>query len=128
MSALPQSPALPAEPARPSLEDAETAALQREVDILLPKLYRADSTRELAGLLNIVAQARAVGKEGHDALEKLADRLRRMRAFDDLYVLTSAVNATGVGSKKMRRYEIQALIEMQVYETALDLVRPLLGE
>ncbi|MFT3725246.1 MAG: trypsin-like peptidase domain-containing protein [Hyphomonadaceae bacterium] len=128
MSAQPQSPALPSQPAQPSLDDAETAALQREVDAMLPKLYRADSTRELSGLLNIVAQARAIGKEGHDALETLADRLRRMRAFDDLYILTSAVNSSGVGSKKMRRYEIQALIEMQVYETALDLVRPLLGE
>jgi V8-like Glu-specific endopeptidase len=128
MSALPQSPTLPPEPAQPSLEDAEITALRREVDTLLPKLYRADATREMSGLLNIVARARTIGKEGHQELEKLAGQLRNMRAFDDLYILTSAMNANGIASKKIRRFEIQALIELKVYETALDLVRPLIAE
>lgn len=128
MSALPQSPSLPTEPAQPPLDDAEVAALRREVQTLLPKLYRADATREISGLLNIVARARAIGAEGHQELEALAERLRRMRAFDDLYILTSAMNANGIASKRMRRFEIQALIELKVYETALDLVRPLLAE
>ncbi len=128
MSALPQSPALPQEPAQPPLDDAEVTALRREVDTLLPKLYRADATREMSGLLNIVARARAIGAEGHEELEKLAEQLRRMRAFDDLYILTAAMNANGVASKRMRRFEIQALIELKVYETALDLVRPMLAE
>jgi V8-like Glu-specific endopeptidase len=127
MSALPQTPALPAEPATPSLEDAEQAALQRDIDRLLPSLYKADSTRELSGLLKIVARARAMGADGHEHLVKLAERLRKMRAFDDLYLLTSEMNANGIGDKKMRLFEVQALIELKVFERALDRVRPLLA-
>jgi V8-like Glu-specific endopeptidase len=123
MSALPQDPAAP-----PNVDDAGAFALKRDIDQLLPSLYKADSTHELSSLLNIVARARVMGKEGHEQLVQLAKRLRRMRAFDDLYVLTSAMNADGVGDKEIRRYEIQALIELGVYETALDLVRPLIAD
>lgn len=128
MSAQPQEPLLPDSPATPSLDDSEAHALQKRINKLIPRLYKEDATPELSGLLGIISTARAMGAEGFAMLKKLAEQLREMRVFDDLYILTSEMNANGMGDPKVRIWEIQALIEMKVYETALDLARPLISK
>ena len=60
-----------------------------------------------------------MGRAGFDLLKDFAERLRRDRAFDDLYVLTSEMNADGLDTPRTRHLEIQALIELGVFETAL---------
>ena len=104
----------------------ELRHLGKSIDELLPALWKTDTSTPLSQLLNIVAQARTLGDEGFDLVMGLAEKLRSLRAFDDLYVLTSEMNAVGLKERKSELYEIQALIELGVFETALDLVRPLL--
>jgi V8-like Glu-specific endopeptidase len=104
----------------------ELRHLGKSIDELLPVLWKTDTSTPLSQLLNIVAQARTLGDEGFDLVMGLAEKLRSLRAFDDLYVLTSEMNAVGLKDRTSELYEIQALIELGVFETALDLVRPLL--
>lgn len=100
--------------------------LRGEIDALFPALWKADSSSQLAALLNVIARAKTMGNPGFEMLKDFAERLKQNRAFDDLYVLTSEMNADGLDSPRTRRLEIQALIELGVFETALDLVRPML--
>ncbi len=104
----------------------ELRRLGKSIDDLLPQLWKTDTSSDLGRLLNIVAQARTQGDEGFGLVMGLAEKLRSLRAFDDLYVLTSEMNAVGLKERRSELYEIQALIELGVFETALDLVRPLL--
>ena len=116
---------LPDAPATPHGE-RDQDLLRTEIDALFPMLWKTDSSSQLSTLLNIIARAKTMGRPGFDMLKDFAERLRRNRAFDDLYVLTSEMNADGLDTPRTRRLEIQALIELGVFETALDLVRPLL--
>ena len=100
--------------------------LEKQIAELLPILWKTDSSPQLSKLLNIIAHAKTMGADGYQLLEALADKLRALRAFDDLYLLTSEMNADGLASPKTKRYEVQALIELGVFDTALELVRPLL--
>lgn len=100
--------------------------LLAEIDALFPALWKTDTSSQLSALLNVIARAKTMGRPGFDMLKDFAERLKQNRAFDDLYVLTSEMNADGLDSPRTRRLEIQALIELGVFETALDLVRPLL--
>jgi V8-like Glu-specific endopeptidase len=111
------------EAAVPPGEDAELAALTEEFAQLEPQLWKTDASSTLKPLLNVIARARALGSEGADALKGLADRLRRNRAFDDLYIVTSEMRAMGMADDTVRRWEIQALIELGVYSTAASLAR-----
>ena len=115
-------------PAAPAVanEKLEASRLQGDMDALFPILRKTDSTTQLAQLLNIVARGKTMGKPGYDMLVNFANRLKQTRAFDDLYILTSEMNSEGLQTQKTRRLEILALVEMGVFETALDLVRPLL--
>ena len=101
--------------------------LQGDIDALFPLLRKTDTTTQMAQLLNIVARGKTMGKPGYDMLKAFAERLKQTRAFDDLYILTSEMNSEGLDTQKTRRLEIQALVEMGVFETALDLVRPLMA-
>jgi V8-like Glu-specific endopeptidase len=107
-------------------ESLQKDRLQGDIDALFPLLRKTDTSTQLAHLLNIVARGKTMGKLGYDMLRTFADRLKQTRAFDDLYVLTSEMNSEGLQTQKTRRLEVQALVEMGVFETALDLVRPLL--
>lgn len=100
--------------------------LEKRISELLPILWKTDASPQLSKLLNIIAHAKTMGAEGYELLKGLADKLRSLRAFDDLYTLTSEMNADGLGSDKTRLYEVQALIELGVFDTALELVRPLM--
>jgi len=120
---LPSS--LPDTPAAPN-EARDQDLLRTEIDALFPMLWKTDSSSQLSSLLNIIARAKTMGRTGFDLLKDFAERLRRDRAFDDLYVLTSEMNADGLDTPRTRHLEIQALIELGVFETALDLVRPML--
>jgi V8-like Glu-specific endopeptidase len=113
------------EPAMPAPE-RDGARLADEIAKLAPILYRTDASPQLSAMLNIIARAKTMGQDGYRMLEGFANRLKQLRAFDDLYILTSEMNADGLSSPQTRRLEIQALIELGVFETALDLVRPLL--
>ncbi len=88
-----QPPRPTTEPAQPPLEDPNHGDYARARYVSWPTMLykRADATRETvwASSTSSPAPARSA-TEGHDALEALADQLRRMRAFDDLYILTSA--------------------------------------
>ena len=108
-------------------ETQQKDRLQRDIDALFPILRKTDTSTQLAQLLNIVARGKTMGRPGYDMLQEFAARLKQTRAFDDLYVLTSEMNAEGLETQMTRRLEIQALVEMGVFETALDLVRPLLA-
>ncbi len=101
--------------------------LQKDIDALFPVLRKTDTTTQMAQLLNIVARGKTMGKPGYEMLKGFAERLKQTRAFDDLYILTSEMNSEGLDTQKTRRLEIQALVEMGVFETALDLVRPLMA-
>ncbi len=116
---LPDTPAVPHHARDQDL-------LRTEIDALFPALWKTDSSPQLSSLLNVIARAKTMGRPGFDMLKDFAERLRRNRAFDDLYVLTSEMNADGLDTPRTRHLEIQALIELGVYETALDLVRPML--
>ncbi len=119
-------PRLPDTPAMP-YEDRDRDLLRTEIDALFPMLWKTDSSTQLASLLNVIARAKTMGLPGFELLKDFAERLRRNRAFDDLYVLTSEMNSDGLDTPRTRHLEIQALIELGVFETALDLVRPLLA-
>ena len=118
-------PPLPNTPAVPhGARDQDL--LRTEINALFPVLWKTDSTSQLSSLLNVIVRAKTMGRPGFDMLKDFAERLRRNRAFDDLYVLTSEMNADGLDTPRTRHLEIQALIELGVFETALDLVRPML--
>ncbi|MEQ1785107.1 MAG: hypothetical protein ABMA14_27500, partial [Hyphomonadaceae bacterium] len=119
------APPLPDAPAAPHGE-RDQDILRTEIDALFPMLWKTDSSSQLSTLLNVIARAKTMGRPGFDMLKDFAERLRRNRAFDDLYVLTSEMNSDGLDTPRTRHLEIQALIELGVFETALDLVRPLL--
>lgn len=118
----------PPTPEAPAIanEALQKDKLQGDIDALFPLLRKTDTSTQLAQLLSIVARGKTMGKPGYDMLKAFAERLKQTRAFDDLYVLTSEMNSEGLQTQKTRRLEIQALVEMGVFETALDLVRPLL--
>lgn len=123
---MPDMPAhRPDQPTTPHVE-RDQHLLRQEIDALFPALWKTDSAPQLSALLNVIARAKTMGRPGFDMLTAFADRLKQNRAFDDLYILTSEMNADGLDTLRTRRLEIQALIELGVFETALDLVRPLL--
>lgn len=115
------------EAAVPPADVSEREALETEVGGLSSLLGRVDSSPTLAALLKVIARARVLGSEGFVVLKAFANRLRENRAFDDLYILTTEMRAAGMTDLDIRRWEIQALIEMGVFETALDLARTLIG-
>ncbi|MEQ1780022.1 MAG: trypsin-like peptidase domain-containing protein [Hyphomonadaceae bacterium] len=119
-SRLPDAAAMP-------YGERDSDLLRTEIDALFPALWKTDSSPQLAALLNVIARAKTMGRPGFDMLKDFAERLRRNRAFDDLYVLTSEMNSDGLDTPRTQHLEIQALIELGVFETALDLVRPLLA-
>lgn len=119
-------PSTPTDPAMP-LAERDALLLGKAIDDLFPILWKTNATPQLSSLLNIIARAKTSGREGFNMLMAFAKRLKRNRAFDDLYILTSEMNADGLANLESRRLEIQALIELGVFETALDLVRPLLN-
>lgn len=104
----------------------ELRHLGKSIDELLPVLWKSDTSTPLSKLLNIVAQARTLGDEGFNLVMGLAKKLQNLRAFDDLYILTSEMNAVGLATRDTQLLEVQALIELGVFETALDLIRLLL--
>jgi V8-like Glu-specific endopeptidase len=108
-------------------EDLERARLQQDIDTILPALWKFDASETLSTMLKMIARARAMGAEGFIALKTFAGRLRENRAFDDLYILCSEMRDAGVTDLDVRRWEIQALIELGVHERALDLARGLIG-
>ncbi|HEY7800884.1 MAG TPA: trypsin-like peptidase domain-containing protein, partial [Hyphomonadaceae bacterium] len=109
--------------------DSEVEALQADIAALVPKLWKFDGGTPLADLLRIIARARALGAEGFPILKAFARRLFETRAFDDLYVLTSEMMSYGLTDEEgdIERWEIQALIELGVYETALDFARRMMA-
>lgn len=116
---------LPDEPVTPHTE-RDQHLLRQEIDALFPALWKTDASSQLSALLNIITRAKTMGRPGFETLTAFAERLKQNRAFDDLYILTSEMNADGLDSPRTRRLEVQALVELGVFETALDLVRPLL--
>lgn len=127
MAAIPLSAVSTSEPAVPPSVDSERDALKTDIGLLVPSLQKVDSGQQLGALLKIVSRARALGAEGSGVLKDFASQLRQNRAFDDLYILTSEMRARGMADLDAQRWEIQALIELAVYETALDLARPLMA-
>ncbi len=122
-----QEPLMAPDAASPPDAAFEQDALRVEIDALAPALTKADSAATLSPLLRIVERARAMGSDGFPLLKAFAQTLRQNRAFDDLYILTSNMRFTGMADLDVRRWEIQALIELGVFETALELSRPLLA-
>lgn len=120
---------LPAAPDAASPPDAsfEQDVLKAEIEALAPALTKADSAATLSPLLRIIERARSMGADGFPLLKGFARTLRQNRAFDDLYILASNMRSTGMADLDVRRWEIQALIELGVFETALELSRPLLA-
>jgi hypothetical protein len=118
---------IPPEAAVLPATDGERIALKSAISSLIPTLWKFDASNSLSSLLKIIAQARTMGAGGFDILKDFARRLRESRAFDDLYVLTSEMHAAGMIDIDIQRWEIQALIELGVYETALDLARPMIA-
>ena len=127
MSAIPLSAVSTSEPAVPPSGDSEREALVADIAALAPTLQKFDSGQQLGALLKIISRARALGSEGAGVLKDFASQLRQNRAFDDLYVLTTEMRSGGMADLDVKRWEIQALIELGVYETALDLTRPLMA-
>lgn len=129
MSAIPISPAKYPEAAVLPAPDSEVEALQADIAALVPKLWKFDGGTPLSDLLKIIARARSLGAEGFPLLKGFARRLHETRAFDDLYVLTSEMLSYGMSDENgdIERWEIQALIELGVYETALDFARRMMA-
>ncbi len=127
MSAIPISSVPAPESATPPAPESEREALKAEIAALAPSLWKLDTSQTLAPLLKIIAQARGLGADGFPVLKDFARQLRETRAFDDLYILTSEMRACGMADGDVRRWEVQALIELGVYETALDLARPMIA-
>jgi hypothetical protein len=128
MSAIPINPAKFPEAAVLPASNSEAAALQADIAALVPKLWKFDGETPLSDLLRIIERARSLGAEGFPILKDFGRRLHETRAFDDLYVLTSEMMAYGLVDEEgtIERWEIQALIELGVYETALDFARRML--
>jgi V8-like Glu-specific endopeptidase/tetratricopeptide (TPR) repeat protein len=107
--------------------EEEAERLNAEIDALIPSLAKSDTSASLAPLLKVIAQARTMGAEGAPPLKRFAHALRQNRAFDDLYVLASNMRATGLADEEVMRWEVQALTELGVFETALELARTLVA-
>ncbi len=107
--------------------DIERARLQQDIDAILPALWKFDASETLSAMLKMIARARAMGADGLATLKTFAGRLRENRAFDDLYILCSEMRDAGVTDLDVRRWEIQALIELGVHERALDLARGMIA-
>lgn len=118
---------MPAEAAVLPSADGEQIALKAAISNLMPTLWKFDASASLSSLLKIIAQARVMGATGFEELKSFAKQLRESRAFDDLYILTSEMHAAGMLDIHVQRWEVQALIELGVYETALDLARPMIA-
>ncbi|MEZ5937616.1 MAG: tetratricopeptide repeat-containing protein [Hyphomonadaceae bacterium] len=113
------------EPAVPPTDDIELQRLDAEAAALLPTLAKFDSGQSLGPILNLVTQAKVLGARGFDTLKRFAAQLRANRVFDDLYVLTNEMRSAGMTDLDIQRWEIQALIELGVFDRALELAAPL---
>jgi V8-like Glu-specific endopeptidase/tetratricopeptide (TPR) repeat protein len=122
------TPDLPPTQAVPPDEASERDALAREIARIAPTLWKLDATATLSSLLKVIARARALGADGFVTLKAFANDLRRNRAFDDLYVITTEMTTAGLMDLDVERWRIQSLIEMAVYEPALELARPLAND
>lgn len=109
-------------------EQAAIEKLERTIAEAGPRLWKEDSSEALALLLHLLQDARELGQAGFKTLKKFAGALRENLAFDDLYIVTSRMNAWGMTDLDVQRWEIQALIELGVFETALDLSRRMARE
>ncbi|MEM8919741.1 MAG: trypsin-like peptidase domain-containing protein [Pseudomonadota bacterium] len=89
---------------------------------------RADEARaaSIASLLHVAEAAREAGAEALPAVRRVAERLRHNRAFDSLLVFSSQLRRDGLTDVKIRRLEIQSLIELGAFDTALELARPMM--